>query len=151
MEGSRENGKHVTENVAEAAAGNILPLAIAEGILLLIALVILPLYAAWKAQARQDLPLKGLALPQGSVRSMLALTVVGSFVVFLIFGGVSLPSGTRFTEIVAALTGVAGTIIGFYFGSGGSGTTPDQRHEPAQPKPVTPSAQSSGGQDDEDH
>ena len=53
---------------------------------------------------------------------MLALTVVGSFVVFLVFGGSALPEGARFTEIVAALTGVAGTIIGFYFGSKGSGS-----------------------------
>ncbi len=123
------------ENVAQAAASNIWPLVVAEAILLLIALVALPLYAAWKAQARQDLPLKGLALPEGSVRSMLALTVVGSFVVFLVFGGVSLPSETRFTEVVAALTGIAGTIIGFYFGSGGSGTTSVQKPDSNQPNP----------------
>ena len=110
--------KNVIENVPSIVQGDIWPLVVAEGILLFITLVVLPLYAVWKAQARQDLPLKGLALPQGSVRSMLALTVVGSFVVFLIFGGVSVPSGTRFTEIVAALTGIAGTIVGFYFGSG---------------------------------
>ena len=141
--------KSVIENVSSIAQGNIWPLVLAEGILLFITLVVLPLYAAWKAQARQDLPLKGLALPQGSVRSMLALTVVGSFVVFLIFGGVSLPSGTRFTEIVAALTGIAGTIVGFYFGSGGSGTTPEQKTEPTQTNPVTPSTQGSGKQNGE--
>ncbi len=113
--------KNVAENISSIAEGDIWPLVIAESILLFITLVALPLYAAYKAHVRQDLPLKGLALPQGSVRSMLALTVVGSIVVFLIFGGVSLPSGTRFTDVVAALTGIAGTIVGFYFGSGGSG------------------------------
>ncbi|MCY3873711.1 MAG: hypothetical protein OXF88_05405 [Rhodobacteraceae bacterium] len=114
----------------EATAGstpiemaNILPLLIAEGTLLLLVLIALPIYAVWTAQSSANVVLKGLALPQGSVRSMLALTVVGSFVIFLVFGGAALPNGTRFTEIVAALTGIAGTVVGFYFGSGGSGTT----------------------------
>ena len=117
-------------------SGNIWPLLVAEAAVLLIALVALPVYAAWRAQSHHDLPLKGLALPEGSVRSMLALTVVGSFVVFLVFGGMALPSGTRFTEIVAALTGIAGTIIGFYFGSGGSGTTNVPKPDLPQPNPV---------------
>lgn len=126
--------KNVAENISVIAGGDIWPLVIAESILLFITLVVLPLYAAYKTHVRQDLPLKGLALPQGSVRSMLALTVVGSFVVFLMFGGVSLPSGTRFTEIVAALTGIAGTIVGFYFGSGGSGKSADPQPETMQPE-----------------
>ena len=100
--------------------GGIWVLVVAESILLLITLVALPAYAGCRARTK-DLELRGLALPPGSVRSMLALTVVGSFVVFLIFGGFALPENARFTEIVAALTGIAGTIIGFYFGSGGSG------------------------------
>ena len=111
-----------TETAAALATADIWPLVIAEGILLVIVLVALPAYAAWKGRAQDGVSLKGLALPQGSVRSMLALTVVGSFVVFLVFGGSALPEGARFTEIVAALTGVAGTIIGFYFGSKGSGS-----------------------------
>ncbi len=106
-----------------AAMGNIWPLLIAEGILLLLVLIALPAYAIWKANKSDDVLLKGLALPQGSVRSMLALTVVGSFVIFLVFGGAAVATDTRFTEIVAALTGIAGTVVGFYFGSGGSGTT----------------------------
>lgn len=111
-----------TLSSAAAAIGTIWPLLIAEGLLLLLVLIALPAYAIWRAKGSSDVVLKGLALPQGSVRSMLALTVVGSFVVFLVFGGAALPAGTRFTEIVAALTGIAGTVVGFYFGSGGSGT-----------------------------
>ena len=107
-----------------AAAGNIIPLLIAEGILLVVALLVLPAYAALKARTGDDVELKGLGLPKGSIRSMLALIVVGSFVVFLIFGASALPKdSSRFNEIVAALTGVAGTVIGFYFGSGGSGSS----------------------------
>ena len=116
------------ENAAVAGTaaiqtGNYVPLMVAEGILLLLVLIALPIYAIWKAKASEGVTLKGLALPQGSLRSMLALTVVGSFVIFLIFGGAALPNGTRFTEIVAALTGIAGTVVGFYFGSGGSGAS----------------------------
>ena len=105
-----------------SAMGNTWPLLIAEGVLLLLVLVALPAYAIWKAKESNDVVLKGLALPQGSVRSMLALTVVGSFVIFLVFGGAAVATSARFTEIVAALTGIAGTVVGFYFGSGGSGT-----------------------------
>lgn len=121
-------------NETAETAANIWPLLIAEGGLLIVALVALPVFAACRARSRDDLPLKGLALPQGSVRSMLALTVVGSFVVFLTFGGVALPSGARFTEIVAALTGVAGSIIGFYFGSGGSANPGATKPEAEPPK-----------------
>ena len=112
-----------TAGTSAIEMANILPLLIAEGTLLLLVLIALPIYAVWKAKSSTDVILKGLALPQGSVRSMLALTVVGSFVIFLVFGGAAFPTGTRFTEIVAALTGIAGTVVGFYFGSGGSGTT----------------------------
>ncbi len=109
-------------DAANLATGDFLPLLFAESILLIITLVALPAYASWKARTHSDVPLKGLALPQGSVRSMLALTIVGSFVVFLVFGARALPEGsTRFTEILAALTGIAGTVVGFYFGGNGSG------------------------------
>ena len=100
----------------------IWPLLIAEAVLLFWVLVVLPIYAVRKSRKTQSLELKGLSLPQGSVRSMLALTIVGSFVVFLVFGGFALQNTTRFTEVVAALTGIAGTVVGFYFGSGGSGS-----------------------------
>ena len=55
---------------------DIWPLLIAEGGLLLLVLIALPIYAIWKAKTSTNVVLKGLALPQGSVRSMLALTVV---------------------------------------------------------------------------
>ena len=111
-----------TELTATILSPDLWPLLIAESILLLIVLVALPIYAACKSNDQKTPELKGLALPQGSVRSMLALTVVGTFVVFLVFGGFAFSENSRFTEIVAALTGVAGTVIGFYFGSKGSGS-----------------------------
>ena len=111
------------------------PLFSVESILLLIVLVALPAYAIRRTKGNTNIPLKGLALPKGSVRSMLALTVVGSFVVFLVFGGTIPSIGDRFTEILAALTGVAGTIIGFYFGSGGSGDSSEERNK-ENPEPA---------------
>ena len=55
---------------------------------------------------------------------MRSLAVVGSFVVFLVFGARALPEeGSRFAEIVAALTGIAGTVVGFNFGGNGAGRT----------------------------
>ena len=112
------------ENNAVANAysiGEFVPLLLTESLLLFVVLIVLPACAIRWAKSKENIELKGLALPQGSVRSMLALTIVGSFVIFLIFGGTIPSIGDRFTEIVAALTGIAGTVVGFYFGSGGSG------------------------------
>lgn len=35
-----------------------------------------------------------------------------------------------FSQAVAALTGIAGSILGFYFGSGGSGSAPKEASPP---------------------
>jgi hypothetical protein len=50
---------------------------------------------------------KPLGLPEGSIRALLALTVVGATVMYL-FINKSVP-----TELV----GVLGAVVGFYFGS----------------------------------
>ena len=103
----------------------LIPLLVAESALLILVLIVLPICAlclAKKSESNGGMQnLKGLALPQGSVRSMLALMIVGSFVIFLVFGGHMATDKGKFSEIVAALTGIAGTVVGFYFGSGGSG------------------------------
>ena len=65
---------------------NILPLLIAEGALLLLVFIALPIYAIWKAKTAADVVLKGLALPQGSVRSGVALTVWARSHIFSCFG-----------------------------------------------------------------
>ena len=106
---------------------DLLPLLIAESVLLFVALIALPAGAmimTWiKVSNGRPAKLKGLALPQGSVRSMLALTIIGSFVILLVFGGYAQTANDNFSEVVAALTGIAGTVVGFYFGSGGSGSS----------------------------
>ncbi len=69
---------------------------------------------------------RGLGLPRGSVRSMLALLIVGSTVNFFVFG--SAAAGEHFTEVMAALGTLSGSVIGFYFG--GRTAAPHPPHPP---------------------
>ena len=62
-------------------------------------------------------PLKGLNLPEGSVRSMLALLIVGSLLLTLCLGTTSL--GFAYAQVVSILGTLAGSVLGFYFGSRG--------------------------------
>ena len=112
-----------TTSATAFTISDLLSLFAVESILLLVVLIVLPINAVHRAKSSSNLPLKGLSLPHGFVRSVQALTVVGSFVVFLVFVGTMPLIDERFTENLAALTGIAGTIIGFYFGSGGSGNS----------------------------
>ncbi len=94
----------------------------ALGILFVVVLIILPMLAIWitNGQNGSDIPLKGLALPQGSVRSMLALLIIGSFMIVAVIGGGVSALEDNFDEVLSALTGIAGAVVGFYFGSRGS-------------------------------
>jgi len=56
---------------------------------------------------------KGLNLPEGSVRAMLALLIVGSFVNVLLFGADVL--GDNFEQVITAFGTLAGAVTGFYF------------------------------------
>ena len=85
--------------------------------LLLLGLVLLaaPIYAI-KAQRTDNSSgsLRGLNLPRGSVRAMLALLIVGSFVNVLVFGAAVIPD--HFEQVITAFGTLAGSVIGFYFG-----------------------------------
>ena len=59
-------------------------------------------------------------MPRGSVRAMIALLVVGSFINVLVLGH----HLQHFTEILAAFGTLSGSIIGFYFGTRGAQTPP---------------------------
>lgn len=100
------------------------PLTVTEFGLLLAVLIVMPIYSCCVSKyclkkdgtEQPSLPkLKGLNLPAGSVRSMIALLIVGSFVNFLIFGGPVL--GEYFDKILAAFGTLSGSVIGFYFGN----------------------------------
>ena len=58
--------------------------------------------------------LRAYNMPRGSVRAMLALLSVGSFVNVLLFGAAAL--GTHFDQVVTAFGTLNGAIVGFYFG-----------------------------------
>ena len=70
--------------------------------------------------------LRGLNLPRGSVRAILALFAVGSFVIVIVFGGPTM--GEYYDVVLAAFGSLTGSIIGFYFGNRGASTTPTRQH-----------------------
>lgn len=78
-----------------------------------------PLYSKWAYRQSGDSSdrreLRGLNLPRGSIRSILALLAVGSFVNVLVLGAPVL--GKYFDSILAAFGTLTGSIIGFYFGN----------------------------------
>ncbi len=122
----------------------------AVGILFAIVLILLPSIAVSKSRGRSngkiDLNGLGLGLPKGSVRSMLALLIVGAFMAIAALG-----AGYRgtddlkyFVEALSALAGVAGAVVGFYFGSRGS--QPDPQNGGAPKPPVTPQKPRSTGE-----
>ena len=95
----------------------------AEGLLLAVVLLVMPLYAVW-ASKQQDpgtVPkLKGLGLPEGSIRGMLAIMSVGSFVILLVLGPAAPEMKEFFDKSLAAFGTLTGAIIGFYFGNRGT-------------------------------
>ena len=62
----------------------------------------------------KNMKLRGLHLPNGSIRAMLAIAIVGSFLIYLADGGSN-------KEILVAFGTLSGAVTGFYF-SGRSAT-----------------------------
>lgn len=99
--------------------------------LLLLLLVVLggPFYAYWARRSDESSKsLRGLNLPRGSVRAMLALLIVGSFVNILVFGAEVFPD--HFEQVITAFGTLAGSVIGFYFGGRQASPPPEQEQEP---------------------
>ncbi|MYA88722.1 MAG: hypothetical protein F4X97_09785 [Boseongicola sp. SB0662_bin_57] len=95
------------------------PLVWIEVVLLILVLLAAPVYAAMRSRHAGSEALKGLNLPEGSVRAMLALLIVGSFVNVLLFGASVL--GDHFEQVVTAFGTLAGAVTGFYFAGRKSG------------------------------
>ena len=95
---------------------------LAEGILFFLVLVCGPIYARCiaKTQGGNNGELRGLNLPRGSIRSMLALLSVGSFLIFLVLGD----NSKNFSQVVTALGTLTGSVMGFYFGHRGGSPPP---------------------------
>ena len=97
----------------------------AIGFLFLAVFVLLPLYSAavrlWLSDRVTPVGLRAFNLPNGSIRAMLGLLIVGAFVIVLAHG-LSFPanSSAYFSQIITAFGTLAGSVTGFYFGSRGS-------------------------------
>jgi len=99
----------------------------AEIVLAFLVLFMLPLFFWVRGRTRHETS-RGLGLPRGSVRSMLALLIVGSTINALLFG--SEPAGDHFGEVIAALTTLSGSVMGFYFGGRTAAPHPSDDAEP---------------------
>ncbi len=100
------------------------PLFVVETLLLVIILVGGPWYSKRAGNGSGANRLRGLNLPNGSIRSMMALLIVGSFVNFLIFGAPLIQDTATSTNIITAFGTLSGSVIGFYFGSRTSAPPP---------------------------
>lgn len=102
------------------------PLVVVEFVWLVLIGVGAPLYSwAVSKQDKDTSNLRGLNMPRGSIRGILALLVVGSFVNVLVLGHPSL--GKSFEAVVSAFGALTGSIIGFYFGSRTSTPLPQKQ------------------------
>jgi hypothetical protein len=146
-----------TTAVGDGTAGSVVtptfgPEAILYGIGLLFLLAFLVMLIAWFRtwgwnDADSKKKLRGLALPNGTVRSVLALLVVGGFILFAFLGRGIVGDNEQFTAILAAWVTLTGAVTGFYFGSRTGQTLdadPSQvvpelvEQPPADPEPVEP-------------
>lgn len=66
--------------------------------------------------------LRGLNLPRGSLRGILALATIGSFVNVMVLGAPVLDD--KFDSVLAAFGTLTGSIVGFYFGTRGATPPP---------------------------
>ena len=86
----------------------------------------------------EQLEKRGMALPRGSIRALIAIWVIGSFIIFVFFGREALRSvaddgsGDLFEKVLASFTTLVGAISGFYFG-GRTGQTLSNPQAPTPP------------------
>ena len=85
---------------------------IAEAVLLIMVLLVLPLHGRCGNQNASNS--RGLGLPSGSIRGMIALLVIGSMINFLLFMGPCLGKD-RFDSVLNTFTTVSVAVIAFYF------------------------------------
>ena len=95
--------------------------------LAVLAAILAAIYATalWRTQSWKQggtlPPLRGLALPEGSIRGLIAFLVVGAFVIFVFFGTRSFPEDKDlYTTVLTAFATLTGAVTGFYFGGRGS-------------------------------
>ena len=93
--------------------------------LFFVVFIVMPLVClclGWCVGKKTDKPLegtKGLYLPEGSIRAMLALAIVGAFIVVVVLGPMVDGLKESFDKILAAFSALTGAVTGFYFGNRG--------------------------------
>ena len=111
---------------------------VTQGVIAVIVLIGLPLVARCKSGTAVDSgELRGLNLPRGSIRAMLALWVVGAYITLLVFAPFLLPpamdaEGNQIdSEVletaITAFGPLVGATIAFYFA--GRSATPKPKEE----------------------
>ncbi len=101
------------------------------GAISLLVLVVLPLVAKCVVKNHNDgkmqKELRGLGLPRGSVRAMLALWMVGSYLLFLIYAATSLDKSNNdsIKVILTAFGPLVGAVLAFYFAGRASAPDPN--------------------------
>lgn len=121
------------------------PLFWTEGLLLLLVLLVAPCYAIYiskSSNSERSEKLTSLNLPKGSVRAMLALLIVASFVNVLVFGANVM--GENFEQVVTAFGTLAGAVTGFYFAGKGSDQSPPQPDNTGTPNQTKASSEKEG-------
>ena len=94
---------------------------------------------------RDQIAIRGLGLPNGSVRALLALLIVAAFVVFAFVGDELVPDKETHGTVLTAFVAITGSVTGYYFGARTGqtlGTPPSPDEASAQPD--------EGDPDDED-
>ncbi len=88
----------------------------AQGLLALLILLFLPLLTRCQYGASVDVKeLRGLNLPRGSVRAMLALWIVGSYIIVLVFAALDPNKNGTLDTVITAFGPLVGATIAFYF------------------------------------
>ena len=79
-------------------------------------MVILPVVVLWRFGGRHEISHEPLGLPKGTVRSLLALSIVGSFLISLSLGPLFLDE-SYFHLVVGSHGTLIGGAVAYYFAS----------------------------------
>ena len=75
-----------------------------------------PIYASLRSGDRQN-DSRALNLPRGSIRALLALVIVGSFAILLVFAPfLEEVKESNLDKVIVAFGTLTGAVTGFYFG-----------------------------------
>ena len=95
---------------------------------------VLPILALFSPNKVPITEIRGLNLARGSVRALIALLIIGIFVVFLVLGSPHFQNSAAFDNIVTALAALSGSVTGFYFGARAATSSPESSNDQEMPE-----------------